>query len=60
MSIMLKTFKEIREYVLKRHCDSFHNNKDRFSDSEREELFLKHKRIFFAKTEGLVISTGNQ
>ena len=49
--IMLRTFKKIWRHVLKRHYDSIDSNKDRFSDREKEELFLKYKKNWLSDME---------
>ena len=45
MYVCLYVFKKVRVQVLKRHHDSFHSNRDRFSDRKK----LKFKIIFLEK-----------
>lgn len=50
-----KTFREKKEYVLKRHYDSFHSIMNKFNDEEREEIFCKNKKIFLEKLKGWLL-----
>lgn len=43
------TFKTGTEYVIKRHCDHFHNFINKLNEKEKENLFQKNKKLYLEK-----------